>query len=138
LIPSSRQFRSGWEIAYAWPFATFHWLIRIRMRNTRPKQPKRPASKASSGRCQDLLFENQYAFDDEDLAQYATALGPDIRRLIGEVVAGTHTGRVREDFRSGARGGGNGTPTVFINGVWYDGETSVNALVAALTQPNSR
>jgi len=86
----------------------------------------------------DLLFENQNALDDEDLAQYATALGLDICRLIGEVVAGTHTGRVREDFRSGARGGVNGTPTFFINGVRYDGETSVNALVAALTQPNSR
>src|SRR6266487_2147452 len=77
----------------------------------------------------DLLFENQNALDDEDLAQYATALGLDVRRLIGEVVAGTHTGRVREDFRSGARGGVNGTPTFFINGVRYDGETSLNALL---------
>jgi protein-disulfide isomerase len=86
----------------------------------------------------DLLFENQNALDDEDLAQYATALGLDGRRLIGEVVAGTYAGRVREDFRSGARGGVNGTPTFFINGVRYDGALSVNALLAALTQPNTR
>jgi protein-disulfide isomerase len=85
----------------------------------------------------DLLFENQNALDDEDLAQYATALDLDARRLIDEVVAGTHTGRVREDFRSGARGGVNGTPTFFINGVRYDGEPSVNALLAAL-RPNTR
>ena len=86
----------------------------------------------------DLLFENQNALEDEDLVQYARALGLDARRLIGEVAAGAHTARVREDFRSGARGGVNGTPTFFINGARYDGETSVNALVAALTQPNSR
>jgi protein-disulfide isomerase len=86
----------------------------------------------------DLLFENQNALEDEDLAQYATALGLDARRLIVEVVAGTHTGRVREDFRSGARGGVNGTPTFFINGVRYDGELSVNALLTALTQPKTR
>jgi protein-disulfide isomerase len=85
----------------------------------------------------DLLFENQNALEDEDLARYATALGLDARRLIGEVVEGTHTGRVREDFRSGARGGVNGTPTFFINGVRYDGEPSVNALLAAL-RPKTR
>jgi protein-disulfide isomerase len=85
----------------------------------------------------DLLFENQNALEDEDLVQYATALGLDARRLIGEVAAGTHTARVREDFRSGARGGVNGTPTFFINGARYDGEPSVNALLAAL-RPNTR
>ena len=84
-----------------------------------------------------LLFENQNDLEDEDLGQYATALGLDGRRLIGEVMAGTHTERVREDFRSGVRGGVNGTPTFFINGARYDGETSVNALVAAL-RPNAR
>src|SRR5258706_7527036 len=84
----------------------------------------------------DLLFENQNALDDEDLAQYATALGLDGRRLIGELLSGTQTGRVREDFRSGARGGVNGTPTFFINGVRYDGswdpDSATDALTAAL------
>src|SRR6266850_5019127 len=82
----------------------------------------------------DLLFENQEALDDEDLAQYAATLGLDARRLIGEVMAGTHAARVREDFSSGARGGVNGTPTLFVNGVRYDGAPGVDALLAALTQ----
>jgi protein-disulfide isomerase len=86
----------------------------------------------------DLLFENQNALDDEDLARYATTLGLDYRRLIGEIVAGTHTGRVRDDFRSGVRGGVNGTPTFFVNGVRHDGEPSVDALVAALTRRHTR
>jgi protein-disulfide isomerase len=86
----------------------------------------------------DLLFENQDALADEDLAQYAAALGLDARRVIAEVLAGAHLARVHEDFKSGAKGGVNGTPTFFINGVRYDGARGVDALLAALTQPHAR
>ena len=82
----------------------------------------------------DLLYENQDALDDEHLAQYASALDLDANRLINEVLASTHDGRIREDFRSGARSDVNGTPSFFINGVRYDGETDVDALLAALTE----
>jgi len=81
----------------------------------------------------DMLYEHQTALDDEDLAQYAADLGID-SRLISEVITGAHAARVREDFRSGARGGVNGTPTFFINGVRYDGPPDVDALFTALTQ----
>ena len=81
----------------------------------------------------DKLFENQTALEDENLAQYAADLGLDAR-LINEVVAGANAARVQEDFRSGARGGVNGTPTFFINGVRYDGAPDVDALLTALTQ----
>ena len=86
----------------------------------------------------DLLYENQDALDDENLAQYAEALGLDARCLIGEVLSGAHMARVREDFQSGARGGVNGTPSFFINGVRHDGAPSFAALLAALVQPNAR
>jgi protein-disulfide isomerase len=78
----------------------------------------------------DLLFENQDALEDDNLAQYASALGLDGRRLIKEILAGAYTERVREDFRSGARGGVNGTPTFFLNGVRFD--EGLDALVAAV------
>ena len=80
----------------------------------------------------DLLFENQDALHDEALAQYAESLGLDAGRLLGEVLNGTHSARVREDFRSGARGGVNGTPTFFINGVRYAGALDADTLIAAL------
>jgi protein-disulfide isomerase len=86
----------------------------------------------------DALFENQIALDDEDLAQYAADLELDASRLISEVVAGAYAARLQEDFRSGARGGVNGTPTFFINGARYDGEPEVNALLAALAKHHSR
>ena len=85
----------------------------------------------------DTLYENQTALDDENLAQYAAGLGLDAR-LMSEVVAGAYAARVREDFRSGARGGVNGTPTFFINGARYDGAPDVDALLTALTQRHPR
>jgi len=80
----------------------------------------------------DMLFENQEALDDENIVQYATTLGLDGSRVISEILAGTHAARVREDFRAGARGGVNGTPTLFINGVRHEGGPDV--LLAALIE----
>src|SRR5882724_8650848 len=62
----------------------------------------------------------------------------DARRLMSEVLQGAHTARVREDFRSGARGGVNGTPTFFINGLRYDGAPDFDSMLAALTQHHAR
>ena len=80
----------------------------------------------------DLLYENQNALEDENLAEYASALRLDAHRLMKEIQTGVHTERVREDFRGGARGGVNGTPTFFINGVRYEGEPGAEPLLAAL------
>jgi protein-disulfide isomerase len=81
----------------------------------------------------DMLYENQDALEVEDLTRYASDLRLDAQRLMSEVLAGTHAPRVREDFRSGARNGVNGTPSFFINGVRYDGMPGVEELLAALT-----
>jgi protein-disulfide isomerase len=82
----------------------------------------------------DVLFENQGALEDEDLARYAAALGLDAGRLMDEIVAEAHLGRIREDVKNGAREGVNGTPTLFVNGVRFDEEPDVKTLVAALKQ----
>jgi len=82
----------------------------------------------------DLLYENQEALADQDLSRYAAALALDAKRLMSDVLAGTHTARVREDFRSGARLGVNGTPSFFINGVLYDGAVAVDDLMVALAE----
>src|SRR5215467_1904443 len=69
----------------------------------------------------DILYENQEALEDEDLARYASALRLDSKRFVSEVLAGAHAARIREDFRSGVRHDVNGTPTFFIDGVRFDG-----------------
>jgi protein-disulfide isomerase len=85
----------------------------------------------------DLMFENQRALDDEDLAVNAAELGLDEKRLVREVISSVYAPRIREDFKSGVRGGVNGTPTFFINGERYDGTRDLKHLLNALT-PQSR
>ncbi len=85
----------------------------------------------------DTLFENQGALDDDDLAEYAAELGLDETRLIREVTASVYAPRIREDFKSGVRGGVNGTPTFFINGERYDGPLDLKHLLSALTPQNA-
>ncbi|MDB6037096.1 MAG: Periplasmic thiol:disulfide interchange protein DsbA [Verrucomicrobiales bacterium] len=85
----------------------------------------------------DILFDNQESLDDESLAELAATVGLDAPRLMSEVLAGAHRERVREDFRSGVRGGVNGTPTLFINGVRFDAVPTAEALLEALTERGS-
>lgn len=82
----------------------------------------------------DVLYENQNALEDEDLAEYAAALDLDVPRLIGEVETGAHARRIREDFLSGVRSGVNGTPTFFVNNLRHDGGYDEESLVAALLE----
>jgi protein-disulfide isomerase len=86
----------------------------------------------------DVLFENQDALEDDDLAGYAEALGLDGRRLLKQVQSGAHKARIREDYTLGVRGGVNGTPTFFINGVRYEGDGGVEALLAAIEEAGER
>ena len=81
----------------------------------------------------ELLYESQEALEDEDLAQYAATLGLDADRLMKEVLAGAHIERIREDVQSGEQNQVNGTPTFFVNGVIYEGEPELEALIEALT-----
>jgi protein-disulfide isomerase len=80
----------------------------------------------------DMLYENQEALDDEDLVQYATALGLDPSRFTTDLAKHTKAARVREDFMSGARSGVNGTPTFFINGVRHDDSFELASLLKAM------
>jgi hypothetical protein len=63
--------------------------------------------------------------------EYATTLGLDANRVISEVLARTHTARVREDFRGGALWCQRHT-TLFINGMRHEGGT--DALLATLIE----
>ena len=81
-----------------------------------------------------LLYHNQSALEDEDFARYAAMLAINPERLMREVMSDAHVLRIREDFRSGARNGVNGTPSLFINGVLYEADIQVEEVLAALTK----
>lgn len=81
----------------------------------------------------DLLYENQNALEDDDLADYAMELGLDPQRLISEVRGAAYASRIKKDIISGEKNGVNGTPTFFVNGRLFEGEPMPEELIAALT-----
>jgi protein-disulfide isomerase len=81
----------------------------------------------------ELLFEHQLALGDDDLARYATKAGVKGQAVLGDLDSEKYRAAVRESFLSGVRSGVNGTPTLFIDGIRYDGPRDEETLVAALT-----
>ena len=82
----------------------------------------------------DMLYQNQRKLDDDALMQYARAIGMDTQRLNDEMLKAVYTKRVEEDLASGDKSGVEGTPTFYINGVYYDGAYNVDAFQRALEQ----
>ncbi|MEW6254657.1 MAG: thioredoxin domain-containing protein [Pseudomonadota bacterium] len=85
----------------------------------------------------DMLYENQDALGDQDLAQYGARLGID-RALLAAAFEGRHDDKIQRDFLGGVRGGVNGTPSLFINGLFYEGPRDAESLVAVLRQATTQ
>jgi protein-disulfide isomerase len=91
----------------------------------------------------DLLYEQQrQVTDKQDLAVLAQSLDLDIDRFRIEVLDRRHRARVHGDLERAHHDGATGTPTFFINGVRYQGdsdrESLRQALVQALTEAQGR
>jgi Protein-disulfide isomerase len=80
----------------------------------------------------DQLFEHQRALEDADLARYAEEAGVDGKAVLEDLADATYRQYVRDSFMQGVRAGVNGTPTLFINGIRYDGPRDEETLLAAL------
>jgi protein-disulfide isomerase len=76
----------------------------------------------------DTLYENQRALDDDSLNRYARAVGLS-DELIRSALDDAYIERIRKDFSGGVRSGVNGTPTLFVNGVRYNGERDADSLI---------
>jgi len=80
----------------------------------------------------DMLFENQFAFEDQDLIKYAQSLNLDMQRFLKDMNSEEITKKVKEDFIGGVRSGVNGTPTFFINGIRFNRPCEVSYLQEAI------
>ena len=85
----------------------------------------------------DMLFENQDALDDESLLVYGERLGIG-RSLLLAAFEGRYDDKLRHDFIGGVRGGVNGTPCLFVDGVRHDGPRDTDTLVEILRQAARR
>lgn len=70
---------------------------------------------------EDLIFSHQQDLSGDDLRRYAEQIGLDLERFNRALSEQTYADQVRQDFRNGIDDGVNGTPTLFLNGLRYDG-----------------
>jgi protein-disulfide isomerase len=87
----------------------------------------------------DILFEQQrQVMDKQDLAVLAESLDLDIARFRAEVLERRHRPRVQHDLARARHDGATGTPTFFINGVRYRGDSDHASLRRALGEALGR
>jgi protein-disulfide isomerase len=79
----------------------------------------------------DILFDNQTDLSDRALEDYARLIDLPERRLVA-AFEGAHDERIQRDYVSGVRSAVQGTPTLFINDVRYDGGHDADSLIAAM------
>ena len=85
----------------------------------------------------DLLFEKREEWISaqrpaEFFAIYAQSLGIDGERLALSVRGGDYEAQVKEDYQDALTYGGNVTPSLFINGVRYNGILDIGPLKVAI------
>jgi protein-disulfide isomerase len=82
----------------------------------------------------DRLFGRQHALTDDDLRRHARKLGLDLERFARTAGSPASEQHVLADLASGNRSGVRGTPSLFINGVRYDGPLERAPLMATLAR----
>jgi formate-nitrite transporter family protein len=83
----------------------------------------------------DLLFHRQKALEDDDLRGYAGEIGLDLADFDRDRAGDTVSARIERDVASGdATGLVRGTPTIFIDGVLYQGGYDPAAFIEALAR----
>ncbi|TDD21739.1 Na+/H+ antiporter NhaA [Nonomuraea diastatica] len=77
----------------------------------------------------DILFDNQRFLTDADLAHYAAQLDVEPWTDVSR-----HTARIAVDENSGRDSGVRGTPTLFLNGVRYQGALDLGSISEAVDE----
>jgi NhaA family Na+:H+ antiporter len=83
----------------------------------------------------DALYGREPPIDESALLEIAAALGLDMERFERDRSDSGLKERVEEDLADGRRNGVTGTPTIFIDGVRYDGAWDFHSMLEALEQP---
>jgi NhaA family Na+:H+ antiporter len=83
----------------------------------------------------DALYGRELPLDENILLQIAASLGLDIGQFRRDLADPRLRQRVEEDLADGRRNGVTGTPTIFIDGVRYDGAWDFHSLLEALERP---
>ena len=82
----------------------------------------------------DLLYE-QEPLNESHVFEFAQTLGLDTERFRRDIEADEIRNRVEEDLFEGKRNGVTGTPTLFVDGMRYDGAWDFYSMLEALERP---
>lgn len=82
----------------------------------------------------DALFEHRRALDDDHLREYAEEIGLNVAHFAEDLAEHRFAARIEEDIRGGMESGVPGTPTLFINGVRYEGKTDPESLLSTIEE----
>ena len=77
----------------------------------------------------EALFKHQKELAELDLTHLALSVGLEIYRFESSRSSNLHRRRIQDDYQSGVRSGVTKTPTLFINGLRYDGAIEAQAIV---------
>lgn len=69
----------------------------------------------------DILFKNQKTLDKDSLIRYAGEAGLDVEKFKRDLDAGVGKAIITRDMQEAARAGASGTPSVYVNGMKYQG-----------------
>ena len=83
----------------------------------------------------DSIFGREPPIDENDAIELASELGLDPDRFVGDIEGDAVRARVEQDLADGRRNGVTGTPTLFVDGVRYDGAWDFYSMLEALERP---
>ena len=83
----------------------------------------------------DWIYDQPPPVSEERVTQFARSLGLDMARFAEDLGSAWARERVEEDMADGRRNGVTGTPTLFVDGVRYDGAWDFHSMLEALDPP---
>ena len=83
----------------------------------------------------DAIYGHELPLDESTLLEMASSLGLDMEQFRRDLADPALRRRVEEDLADGRRNGVTGTPTIFIDGVRYDGAWDFHSMLEALERP---
>jgi Na+:H+ antiporter, NhaA family len=83
----------------------------------------------------DRLYGQEPPLSEKQVFEFAAALGLDMERFRRDLESADAQRRVDEDLADGKRNGVTGTPTLFVDGLRYDGAWDFYSMLEALERP---
>src|SRR5262249_23241682 len=83
----------------------------------------------------DGLFEREPPLSEPDLIDVARAIGLDVDRFARDLESEEARTHIEQDIAGGRKNGVTGTPTLFIDGVRYDGAWDFHSMLEAIERP---